>query len=103
MRTTGGTVTITCETIEADAEACVRVTDEGPGIPPELLPRVFEPFFTTKPVNEGTGLGLAAAHGIAQRHGGRLEAASIPGKGSAFSLYLPLVCNAKALSRPTPQ
>lgn len=69
--------------------ACVAVTDHGAGIPPEHLPRVFEPFFTTKEPGEGTGLGLAVAHGIVRDHGGWMEVESRPGEGSRFAFYLP--------------
>ncbi len=67
----------------------VTVEDEGTGIPRERLARVFEPFFTTKRVGEGTGLGLAVAHGIVAEHGGWIEAESDVGKGSRFSIFLP--------------
>jgi two-component system, NtrC family, sensor kinase len=68
---------------------CVTVEDEGTGIPPEQLARIFEPFFTTKQVGEGTGLGLAVAHGIVAEHGGWIQAESDVGKGSRFSIFLP--------------
>ena len=68
---------------------CVTVEDEGRGIPREDLAHVFEPFFTTKAVGEGTGLGLAVAHGIVAEHGGWIEVASEVGKGSRFSIFLP--------------
>ncbi len=68
---------------------CATVTDEGQGIPPENQPRIFEPFFTTKGVGEGTGLGLSVAYGIVRDHGGWIDIASEPGKGSRFSLFLP--------------
>jgi nitrogen fixation/metabolism regulation signal transduction histidine kinase len=71
---------------EAD-EVVFEVADSGPGIPPELLPRVFEPYVTTKA--GGTGLGLAIAERIVQEHGGRLEVASPPGQGATFTLRLP--------------
>jgi two-component system sensor histidine kinase HupT/HoxJ len=64
-------------------------TDNGSGIAPEDLRRVFEPFFTTKPVGAGTGLGLAIAHGIVERHGGRIEAGDAPGGGVRITLELP--------------
>lgn len=70
--------------------ARLRVIDHGPGIPPEVMPRIFEPFFTTKPVDQGTGLGLAAAHGIVRHHGGRLEASSPAGGPTVFTVWLPL-------------
>jgi len=63
------------------------VRDSGPGIPPELLPRVFEPYVTTKA--GGTGLGLAIAERIVVEHGGRIEAASPPGQGATLLVRLP--------------
>jgi len=72
---------------ESDA-AILRVSDSGPGLRPEDLPRVFEPYFTTKA--SGTGLGLAIAARIAQEHGGRLEAGGELGQGAVFTLRLPM-------------
>jgi nitrogen-specific signal transduction histidine kinase/CheY-like chemotaxis protein len=62
----------------------VTVSDNGKGIPEDVLPRIFDPFFTTKPVNEGTGLGLSIAHGIIAEQGGAIEVKSVPGKGTSF-------------------
>lgn len=67
----------------------LRVTDDGPGIDPHVMPRIFDPFFTTKRVGEGTGLGLAAAHGIVQRHGGEIFAENCAGGGARFTVLLP--------------
>jgi signal transduction histidine kinase len=66
----------------------VTVTDDGPGIPAAIRPRIFEPFYTTKPQGEGTGLGLSISHDIVTRHGGTLEVASEPGR-TTFSVTLP--------------
>jgi signal transduction histidine kinase len=66
----------------------VRVTDDGHGIAPEILPRVFEPFFSTKP-GEGTGLGLSICQDIVRNHGGRMTAESQPGQGATFRIWLP--------------
>ena len=68
---------------------CVTVTDVGHGMSPEQIGRIFEPFFTTKPPGDGTGLGLAVAHGIVSEHGGWIEVASVAGEGSRFSIFLP--------------
>lgn len=68
----------------------VRIADNGPGIPLDVLPRLFEPFFTTKEVGKGTGLGLAIAYGIVQEHGGELHATNLPEGGAVFTLRLPL-------------
>jgi PAS domain S-box-containing protein len=66
----------------------VRFTDSGPGIPPEVLPRVFEPYFTTKP--EGSGLGLPTSQAIVLEHAGRILVSSPPGAGATFEICLPL-------------
>jgi two-component system NtrC family sensor kinase len=66
----------------------VSFTDNGPGIPPEVLPRIFEPFFTTKSRGEGTGLGLDICRRIVEKHHGRLEVSSQPGQ-TTFHVLLP--------------
>jgi two-component system NtrC family sensor kinase len=70
--------------------AYVEITDEGVGIEPANVPRVFEPFYTTKGVAEGTGLGLAVAYGIVRDHGGWIDVASEVGRGSRFTIFLPV-------------
>jgi GAF domain-containing protein len=67
-----------------------QVIDDGPGIPPDSLPRIFEPFYTTKTVGMGTGLGLSVSYGIVQEHGGRLSVESQPGR-TVFTLELPVI------------
>ena len=74
----------------AGAFVCLSVTDAGTGIPPEILPRLFEPFFTTKAKGQGTGLGLSTVYGIVQQHGGWVDVDSRPGRGSTFTVYLPV-------------
>ncbi len=70
--------------------ATITVSDNGPGIPQEVIDRIFDPFFTTKPQGEGTGLGLSICHGIVEEHEGRLEVISADGIGATFTLTLPL-------------
>ena len=67
----------------------LRVSDNGPGMPPEVMNRVFEPFFTTKSFGEGTGLGLSQVFGFAKQIGGGVTVDSEVGKGATFTLYLP--------------
>lgn len=68
----------------------VRVSDNGTGIPEDILKKVFQPFFTTKPTGEGTGLGLSLSFDIVSKaHGGNLFVTSTPGKGSTFIIELP--------------
>jgi PAS domain S-box-containing protein len=69
-------------------QLCVRVTDHGPGIAPDVLPRIFDPFFSTKA--EGSGLGLSVSYAIAHAHGGDLRAESEVGRGTTFTLLLPI-------------
>ncbi len=77
--------------------AKLKVCDTGTGMNKKTIERIFEPFFTTKPVNKGTGLGLSVAHGIITKHSGIITVTSKPGKGSAFSVYLPLINKQQAL------
>jgi PAS domain S-box-containing protein len=81
-----GTVTITAS--RKWNEIAIAVTDTGVGIPPGNLAKIFEPLFTTKPA--GIGLGLAVCKKLAEANGGRIEVQSVPGKGSTFTLYLPV-------------
>jgi two-component system NtrC family sensor kinase len=68
----------------------ISITDTGCGIPPEHIDKLFDPFFTTKEVGQGTGLGLAVSLGIVQRHGGSIRVQSEVGKGSTFTVWVPL-------------
>ena len=72
----------------APTEAVIEVSDTGRGIDEENLARLFSPFYTT--TEGGTGLGLPSVRRIAQAHGGRVEVGSEPGRGSTFTLHLPL-------------
>lgn len=77
------------------------VHDDGPGMPAAVLARATEPFFSTKPSHLGTGLGLSIVSDTMQRHGGRLELASQPGRGTDATLWLPVVAPASASGAPS--
>jgi signal transduction histidine kinase len=84
----GGEVRIT--TRREGEMALVRISDDGHGIAPENLKRVFDPFFTTKPVGEGTGLGLSVTYSIVERHRGTITVESTPGRGTTFTVSIPI-------------
>jgi signal transduction histidine kinase len=84
----GGVLTI--RTFVVEGVCRVEVSDTGAGIPPAVLPHIFDPFFTTKNEGEGTGLGLSVSLGIVERHGGKILVESEVGKGTTFTLCLPL-------------
>jgi signal transduction histidine kinase len=90
----GGALTIKAAAVD-NGELRIQVIDTGPGIPEKLLPRIFQPFFTTKGTArrgeaKGTGLGLSICKDIINHHHGRIEVASEVGKGTTFSIYLPM-------------
>ncbi|HFQ80328.1 MAG TPA: PAS domain S-box protein, partial [Desulfobacterales bacterium] len=92
----GGTINIKCRNFEQDGTVPgladgpfikTVVTDNGPGIEPEIIDRVFDPYFTSK--TEGNGLGLAVCHSIIKKHNGCITVKSTPGQGTTFIFYLP--------------
>jgi two-component system NtrC family sensor kinase len=87
---------VVVRTASVDGCARIEVEDEGTGIPQEVRERIFDPFFTTKPVGEGTGLGLSISYGIVNDHGGTIELDSTPGKGTKFTVILPVREKARA-------
>jgi two-component system cell cycle sensor histidine kinase/response regulator CckA len=98
----GGTLTIHTSNLEsrdpfqreldimpAGAYILIEMTDDGTGIPPDIIGRIFEPFFSTKEVGSGTGLGLSTVYGIVKQTGGFIFVESEMGQGTKFSIYLP--------------
>jgi len=79
------------KTWHAGGAVHISVSDNGKGIPEDVLTRIFDPFFTTKPVGEGTGLGLAITHQIIQQHGGDIRVESRVGEGTSFHIKLPTI------------
>jgi len=82
--------TLSVRTFIKGTEIVVEVEDTGYGIKPEHIKQIFTPFYTSKPVGEGTGLGLSISHQIVEQHGGKISVDSTEGKGSCFSVYLPI-------------
>jgi len=82
------TISLSTKTLGNKIE--IRVKDNGPGIPQNVLDKIFQPFFTTKPTGQGTGLGLSLAYDIVKAHGGSLEVFSEEGRGSEFLVQLPV-------------
>lgn len=91
----GGTISVSTEA--TTSTVLVRISDTGPGIPPEHLSRIFEPFFSTKPPGVATGLGLATAYAAVSEQGGDILVASRPGHGATFTIELPM---ARTSERP---
>jgi two-component system NtrC family sensor kinase len=103
MKAAHGKGVLTVRVRQVPGAVRVEVLDDGPGIPPESLPRVFDPFFTTKPPGEGSGLGLSVSYGIVAEHGGRLLAENRPEGGAAFVFELPLDSPDEVLEPPGEQ
>jgi two-component system NtrC family sensor kinase len=85
-----GEITINTRSIYQNNRISIEISDTGPGIPKEVLQKIFDPFFTTKEVGKGTGLGLSISYSIIEKLGGRIMVASEEGKGTTFTIYLPV-------------
>jgi len=81
---------ITIRTMQQGNSVIIKVIDNGKGIAPENLKKIFDPFFTTKPVGQGTGLGLSIAYKIIEKHNGKIEVQSQVGRGTEFTITLPV-------------
>ena len=75
----------------------ITISDTGFGIEPEIIDKIFDPYFTTKEVGKGSGMGLAVAHGIVKNHGGNITVDSQPGKGTKFTILLPVTTEKPAI------
>lgn len=103
MKDTGGLLKLTTQNIIIDKDSSlilnlkigeyiqISITDQGGGIPNNIISKIFDPFFTTKEKGKGTGLGLSVVHGIVKNHDGIILVNSVLGEGSIFEIYLPVV------------
>jgi two-component system, NtrC family, sensor kinase len=80
---------LTIETHQEEGNIVLKFIDNGPGIPPEIIPKIFQPFFTTKSAGEGSGLGLDIVRKIVEKHEGKVAVESVPGK-TTFTVSLPI-------------
>jgi len=96
----GGNLTLRSRKAKDPAEVQIEVQDDGVGMPPEVLGNMFEPFFTTKERGRGLGLGLAISRNIVERHGGKIQVRSEAGRGTAFTITLPLQSQIAQVANP---
>lgn len=85
-----GNGNIYVRTFQKESDIVIEVEDTGSGIAANVLTHIFTPFFTSKPIGKGTGLGLSISHEIVKQHNGRIEVSSEEGRGSCFSVYIPI-------------
>ena len=96
----GGNLTLNSHPVPGTGNIQIEVRDDGVGMPPDVLANMFEPFFTTKEHGRGLGLGLAISRNIVDRHAGKIEVASEPGRGTSFTITLPVNSNVVLSSGP---
>ena len=84
----GGEITISTSAKNGNAQ--IQIKDTGAGIPTQVMKNIFDPFFTTKPSVKGTGLGLSVTYGIIKKHKGEILVDSLPGRGTTFTILLPV-------------
>jgi len=94
----GGNLWISTKGLSTSKQISIQVRDDGVGIPPESMKQLFEPFYTTKESGKGVGLGLAISRNIVERHRGKIEVESQPGRGTTFYIFIPTT----ALKLPEP-
>lgn len=82
--------TINIRTGRQEQKVWIEIEDNGQGIPEHVISRIFEPFYTSKPIGKGTGLGLSLSQTIIEKHNGLLEVESTPGRGTKFTIWLPI-------------
>ncbi len=97
----GGRLSVSTQ--QLDDEVGIVVSDTGEGIKPDDLVRIYDPFFTTKRDRKGTGLGLAVSYGIIKQHGGSISVDSQPGKGTTFTIMLPMRAPMSSLRKAMPE
>jgi signal transduction histidine kinase len=81
---------VSVTTKKSENRVCITVSDNGNGIPQNIIDKIFQPFFTTKPTGEGTGLGLSLSYDIVKAHGGEIKVESKEGEGTEFIIHLPI-------------
>ncbi len=94
--TGGGQIGVRTSLRKESNMMAIEISDTGLGISDKNIDRIFDPFFTTKKAGKGTGLGLSVSYGIVKQHGGEIEVESVPGKGSTFTVLLPVNTDAAA-------
>ena len=88
-----GTLTVKTALLSKNGSVMIEFSDNGKGIPPEHVSKIFDPFFTTKEVGKGTGLGLSLSYGVIEQHKGKIDVKSKVGKGTSFTIELPVQHN----------